>query len=475
MGAWNAADGEALRVLIGQRTGLSFESSGRLRLSLGAEQRTKALGCSSPAAYLALLASPAGDQELAHLLDLITVPETRFFREQRQFAVLGEVVLPTLARARPARGPLRLWSAACATGEEACSLAVTALEALPGWRIDVLGTDVSNRALATARRGWYPAQRLAGVPEPLRGRYFRPRAGGYELGPDLRQALSYRRLNLAVDPGPLAGIGPMDVIFCENVLIYLEAEAARRLLQTLASALRDDGWLFVGSSEMLWQDASPFVVQRVGEVFAYRKRAALGDGAATVAPVSRLQDAPGPQRAAMRPVTLADDWPRATVDIAGAGSAEPTAAARTLPSRSPDRLGAGGDSDGDWVERARALADRGQLEAAWREVQLAVERAPLDPRAHELSGLLALQLGRPGEAVRALERAVYLDPRAPLACYHLGDAYRALGRPREARRAYRQTLRLIERLPPGTVLGEIAVELLARSCRRHLAGGKPVA
>ena len=81
---WDAADGEALRALIGQQTGLSFETSGRLRLSLGAEQRARALGCTKPADYLALLASPAGEQELPQLLDLITVPETRFFRERRQ-------------------------------------------------------------------------------------------------------------------------------------------------------------------------------------------------------------------------------------------------------------------------------------------------------------------------------------------------------------------------------------------------------
>ena len=96
--------------------------------------------------------------------------------------------------------------------------------------------------------------------------------------------------------------------------------------------------------------------------------------------------------------------------------------------------------------------------------------APLEPRAHILLGLLVTQLGHPEDAVRALERAIYLEPEAPLPHYYLADAYRQLGQADRASRAYRHVLRLVERLPPGTLVGEMAVELLARSCRCHLDG-----
>jgi chemotaxis protein methyltransferase CheR len=479
-------ESRALRDLLGRQTGLSFETSGRARLHAAVEQRGQVLGCDSAADYSALLASPAGADELLILLDLVTVPETRFFRDARQFRALEQAVIPALAASRRRPGPLRLWSAACATGEEACSLAIAAMEALPGWTVEVLGTDISNRALEIARRGRYSAQRLAAVPAPLRERYFQPAGDGYEIGPVLREAVRYRWLNLAVGSLSADELGTMDVIFCENVLIYLQPAAVRRLVAGLHSVLRDDGWLFLGYSETLWQTTSAFVVQNVSGAFVYRKspgtsaapdaparphaKPARGGAALPGAQWSPRGTAPVPTKA-RAPRPLPSPPPGTSADLQRASQ---TTAARAVGTgsasvaREGPPLPAAVAPPSERLAEARALADRGELAAALAEAQRVSAESPLDARAHELLGLLAGQLGDGEAAVRALERAVYLDPAAPLAFYHLGDAYRQIGRLAEARRAYCHTLRLIERMPPGAVLGEISVELLARSCRRHL-------
>ncbi|HLI25928.1 MAG TPA: protein-glutamate O-methyltransferase CheR, partial [Chloroflexota bacterium] len=268
------AESHALRRLVARETGLSFDSSGLSRLHAAVQQRLAAGGHASVADYLRLLGSPQGTSELAALVDLITVPETRFFRDPRQFALLQHQLLPELARARRAAGEpprLRLWSTACATGEEAYSLALVALEALPGWQVQVLATDISQRWLRIAARGHYPARRLEHVPPALRARYFEQRGAEYVAGPQLRAAVTFQHLNLVAEHLVLAVPPPMDVILCENVLIYLEREAISRLAASLHAALRDDGYLLLSVSEALWRTSAQFTLEVRDGVFLHRK------------------------------------------------------------------------------------------------------------------------------------------------------------------------------------------------------------
>lgn len=444
-------ESQALRRLVARETGLSFDSSGLSRLHGAVQQRLAACGCTTVADYLRLLASVRGPSELDELVDLITVPETRFFRDPRQFALLRDQVLPELARARRAAGEpprVRLWSAACATGEEAYSLALVALEALPGWQVQVLATDISQRWLRIAARGRYPARRLEQVPPALRARYFEQHGDEFAVGPQLRAAVTFQRVNLVGEHLVLAVPPPMDVILCENVLIYLEREAIGRLATRLHTALRDDGYLLLSVSESLWRGSSQFTLEVRDGVFLHRKAPPTTE---PVLPPPPLPPSPPVERRGVPPPSR----PPAPAPVPRADSV-----AVPHPPAAP--------SVPELLAAAERLADRGALQEARAVVAQACTAAPLDARAHALAGTLAAQLGELDAAARALERAVYLDPTVPETFYQLGTVYRRLGRPERARRAWRQALRLLDHPPPAADADAATRSLLAEACRRLL-------
>ena len=200
-----------------------------------------------------------GDAELAVLLDCIATNETRFFREPRHFEFLGGQVLPRW-REEAARGTrtrtLRVWSAACSTGEEPYSLAMLLLDQLDpadGWNVEILASDISTRALDAARRGIWPMSRVADVPRGflerfmLRGR--RSQEGNVSAGPELRSVIRFERLNL----NDLAGANPgaFDLVFCRNVMIYFDAATKQRVVASLLGHLAPTGYLFIGHAETL--------------------------------------------------------------------------------------------------------------------------------------------------------------------------------------------------------------------------------
>jgi chemotaxis protein methyltransferase CheR len=214
-------------------------------------KRMRLLGLQDYDAYLDQLLSDPSGEEIIHLLDVISTNVTSFFREESHFQALSEIT----ARWRTEkRSRLRLWSAACSTGEEPYSMAMTLLEALDGRPIDlkILATDLSTRALARACAGSYGADRTALVPRDFRARYFESDVrypSMLRVGPELRRIVSFARLNLARPPFPMSG--PFDAVFCRNVMIYFDMEIRRHLLAQIHSLLRPGGYLFVGHSESL--------------------------------------------------------------------------------------------------------------------------------------------------------------------------------------------------------------------------------
>ena len=191
-----------------------------------------------------------GDEALkSTMVDALTNNETSFFRDRTPFALLRDRVLPALA-ARPRDGVMRLWSAACSTGQEPYSMAMLidgAAYARPNLAFDILATDVSETCLTAAREGRYSTFEVQrGVPPGERARYFEAEDKHWRLRPDLRAQVRWRRFNLVKDNYDL---GRFDVVFCRNVLIYFEQEARRRVLEKIASSLAIDGYLFLGASE----------------------------------------------------------------------------------------------------------------------------------------------------------------------------------------------------------------------------------
>jgi chemotaxis protein methyltransferase CheR len=195
------------------------------------------------------LRAPSAEALAEAVTEALTTNESSFFRDGKPFEHLRRA-LPALARARPAGPPLRIWSAACSTGQEAYSIAMILAElapALGGRRAEILGTDIAQEVLARAREGCFTQFEVQrGLPVQLLVRHFTQEEGRWRIAPALRAMVRFERRNLLSDLRPL---GSFDVIFCRNVLIYFEPPTKARVMAALADQLAPDGVLYLGGAE----------------------------------------------------------------------------------------------------------------------------------------------------------------------------------------------------------------------------------
>lgn len=245
------AEFERLAELILRASGIHMRATKRPLVAQRLRSRLRHLGLPGFGEYLALL--DRRPEELDEILDRITTQETAFFREPWQFDFLRRDLFPEYRRdAAAGRRPrrVRVWSAACATGEEPYSLAMVAAEELPeseGWHVDVLATDLSRQALARTRSACWSEAAAAAVPSTLRNRWLLTDGSGRRCArPELRRRVRVRRLNLVHDPYPR---GFFDLVLCRNALIYLHREARQAVLARLVERLMPRGCLLLGHAE----------------------------------------------------------------------------------------------------------------------------------------------------------------------------------------------------------------------------------
>lgn len=237
-------------------TGIVLPADGTAMLQARLGRRLRRLGLTDYPAYLAFLGAPAGRAERRHFISALTTNESHFFREPHHFALLRDAVLPPLiARAR-AGARVRIWSAGCARGQEACSAAMVLLDLMPDagrHDIRILATDIDQDMIECGAQAVFPATELALVPPALRQRFIEADEAGFRPCAAVRGLLRLRPLNLHDDWPMRRGF---DVIFCRNVAIYFAPAAQARLWRRMRSALMPDGWLFIGHAERLPQDVS---------------------------------------------------------------------------------------------------------------------------------------------------------------------------------------------------------------------------
>ena len=200
-------------------------------------------------ALAAALRSSAAPQ-LADFVDALTTNETFFFRDGKPFEEFRHHVLPEIIARRAARKVLRIWSAACSTGQEAYSLAMILREEqakLTGWRIEVIGTDISHAVLARAQTGRYSQFEVQrGLPIQMLTTHFRKVEDQWEVSPLLKSMVQFREANLLRD---WSGLGQFDIVYCRNVLIYFDLEHKASILERIAKSMAPDGFLFLGGAE----------------------------------------------------------------------------------------------------------------------------------------------------------------------------------------------------------------------------------
>ncbi|MGI5236624.1 CheR family methyltransferase [Dactylosporangium sp. CA-139066] len=221
----------------------------------------------------------------AKIVDALTTNETSFFRDGEPFKQLVDTVLPDLLARRAATKTIKVWSAASSSGQEPYTLAMVLQDTLPtGWAFDILGTDISTEMLTRAEAGQYTQLEVnRGLPAPLLVRHFERNGAHWKVAQALRKNVSFRRLNLAA---PFPPMGPFDIVFIRNVLIYFDVQTKRTVLQRVAGTLRPDGWLFLGSAETTIGIDDRFERVVAGRTSAYKLRAA-GKAATPVSAVGK--------------------------------------------------------------------------------------------------------------------------------------------------------------------------------------------
>lgn len=448
---------ERLRTLLAQRAGLVFDDSRRTSLSYAVADRMKAAGAPSLDAYLASVEQPRSAEAQA-LLDDVTIPETYFFRNAPQFRALRQLVIPELVRHAAANGHrIRVWSAGCSTGEEAYSVAILLREILPTgpWDVQVVGTDISTRALAAARAGRYGARSLGPADAAMRKRWFTPVDGEFVVRPEIKTLVDFRHHNLVTEPA-LLGDGQVDLVLCRNVTIYFARDTTRALMKRLHGCLRDGGYLFLGHSETLWQISEDFRLVALGEAFVYRRETTEARVVPALVPVS----APKPLRR-YRPGRRTGDTP---------GSMLP-APVELPPAVNPVAARA----DEHPLDGARAALRAGNY---GRAVDLAATAAAADPLhadAYTVRGHALSNLGRHRDALLDLRKAVYVDPQAGFAHFLLAATLARLGDQPAAARSYRAAAETLGHSADNHVAAEMGGRKLSELVELcwQLAGGRP--
>lgn len=250
------ADFRLISDMVYQHCGINLHDGKQELVQARIAKRLRSGGFATLQDYLDHIEADTGGQEFTALIDAMSTNLTSFFREIGHFNYLRQQFLPDwMAHKNKLNNPsLRAWSAGCSTGEEPYSLAMTLLEQAHSqhWDIKILATDISTRVLHTAKSGLYSYDRVDGVPEPYRSRYFAPcgqsRAQSFHVVPEARLLVSFRYLNLMND-WPFTG--PFDFIFCRNVMIYFDKPTQQRLVNRFWDHLSDGGLLFTGHSESL--------------------------------------------------------------------------------------------------------------------------------------------------------------------------------------------------------------------------------
>jgi len=393
-----------------------------------AERRAHARKLPGVAEYVRALAARELPDEWGSLIPLVTIKESYFFRAPQQFDVIRQRILPLLIKARSATRQLRIWSAACARGEEPATLAMLLADepALAGWSWTIVATDVDEEALAGARLGLYGERAVAQVPPPLLERWFSRRGKLYELDSGLRSRILYQPVNLAHAPFALP-FEEIDLVLMRNVLIYFRRPLQRWVISQVAGLLAPAGYLFLGASETLWQIQDELESVDLGPCFAYRHREARPAGEA---PSVKVPERPKVARPAPPPPKPAVPAPALRPVIPAIREASPPPI--LAPPGVHERL----------LEAARELAANRVAEAG-RAVEQALAADPSEPSAHALEGFLHDLRGRTDDALTSYRAALYLDPALFQVRVLLGDCLLRLGHRDRAEQQFREVLTLL--------------------------------
>jgi chemotaxis protein methyltransferase CheR len=262
-----------IRNLINERTGMFFDNGRSDLLIDKLSPLVIERGFSSYLDYYYLLKYDASALfEWQNVMNALSVQETYFWREIDQVRALVQTLVPQW-HARGSNSPLRIWCAACATGEEPLTIAIALNEA--GWfkraQIEIQASDASSNAIRRASEGVYKERAFRNLPPELRARYFEPEGSGWRVRSDIHSRINWGIANL-MEESQIAPLAAADFIFCRNVFIYFSESAIGRVVGSFSRFIRPPGYLFVGAAESLLRLTTDFTLTEIDDAFVYAKR-----------------------------------------------------------------------------------------------------------------------------------------------------------------------------------------------------------
>ena len=382
--------------LLEEKIGLDAAAIGGEVIKKAIRRRMNRCGLTHVDAYVKYLVG--SNEEWNHLIEMVVVPETWFFRNRKAFDYLVRFAGDFRLSKNPGR-PLRVLSIPCSTGEEPFSIAMAFMDAgIKKDRFHIDGIDISEGALSKAKLGVYGQGSFRGKDLSFRNRYFHPRDDGYQLFSHVRESVRFKVGNVL--DNRFATGGPYDVIFCRNLMIYMSPAARNKTLETMSRLLDETGIFFCGHAER--QAALDWGFDAVHEtgVFACRKRCRESHG-------------PAPSVRSTRPTLKGGIHKKKTKSIL-----KPVAANDLLSTTAPEHPNRSeptapvpqSEDKADLFLKARALADQGALPKALELCEVFLGDNPVHAEAHFLMGLIYEALHNEAKAEAFFNKAVYLNP-----------------------------------------------------------------
>jgi chemotaxis protein methyltransferase CheR len=428
--------------------GLHFPEERFRDLERGLFSAAKEFGCKDACSYLDwLLSAPLSHNQVEMLASYLTVGETYFYRDKGTFDALGEHILPGLVQSRRGKEQrLRLWSAGCATGEEAYSIAMLLDSIVPDlkdWSITILATDINPHFLERAAGGVYREWSFRSAPAWVKEKYFTKTQDGFEVLQRIRRMVSFSYHNLVDDPYPalINNTSAMDIIFCRNVLMYFSRKRSKEVSRRLNRCLMDDGWLVISPVEHSHATSSLFKVVKFPGATLYKKttpedvKVPLA-GTVVESPIPNWDDAAS---------QLLHDIP-----LAPAKEEIETG----LPYEHLPVLPQEDNAVTSIPLQARAAADQGRLSDALELCEKAISADKLNPSLHYLYATVLQESSRADEAAASFKRAIYIDQDFVIAHFALGHLMHRQGRFKEAGRHFENACSILKSYGQNDILPE---------------------
>ncbi|MFZ3064648.1 MAG: CheR family methyltransferase [Nitrospirota bacterium] len=445
---------ESIKAIVSKRSGLNLEGKKGQGLQTAASTAFSASGFNTIEDYIYFLSTPSYQSrvELDKLISLLTIKETYFFRDSHQFDVLRNFILPEIInKKRTGDKRIRIWSAGCATGEEAYSIAIILFELIPAiasWDISLLATDIDADALSKAQKGEFRKWSFRGVSEDMIEKYFTIEGDIYRINDSFKKIIAFSALNLKEDkfPSMLNKTADMDIIICRNVTIYFSREATNEVINKFYNSLNEGGYLLVGHSEHFSEYYKKFVVKAFPHTIVYQRL--------EIPPLSQQHGITAAYKGIVfrdvckEPVAAKVKDSEVFTSLRKTNDSEETIifqeAAQLFNENKYDEaserlveiLELNPKNARACVMLAQISANRGDKETAhkWCEEAIKIDNLCLD--AYYLLSLIFQDNGELAKAASLLKKVVYINPSHALGYFDLGIIYKKLNKNTDARRYF---------------------------------------